>query len=72
MTPLLPPSSIARARRSPGRSSSALAALRGVHLDIACAPAVSWARENRGQNNISSIRVSTVRGEPRVRQLRFG
>ena len=30
----------AGARRSPGRSSSGLTALRGLHLDSACAPAL--------------------------------
>ena len=43
-----------------------LAALRGLHLDSACALAVTWQLEEAGQSKISSIRVSTLSGEPRA------
>ena len=66
ITPLLPPSSIARCSAKSrsfllgpdgpaGASTWTAPALRRSHR----------ARENRGQNKISSIKVSTVRGEPR-------
>src|SRR5215472_13277236 len=56
----------AGARRGQGRSSSGLAALRGLHLDSACAPAVTWQLSEAGQTRSVQIRVSTLRGEPRT------
>jgi hypothetical protein len=56
----------AGARPGQGRSSSGLTALRGLHLDKACAPAVIWqlteARKTRS-NQIRSVHAS--RGTPK-------
>ena len=53
------------ARPCPGRSSSGLTALRGLHLDSACAPAVTWQLAGSGTTKISSIQsVHAFRGTP--------
>ena len=44
----------AGARLRPGRSSSALTGLRGLHLDTACAPAVTWQLSEAGLKAISA------------------
>src|SRR6266480_7864783 len=38
----------AGARLRPGRSSAGLTALRGLHLDTACAPALTWQLAGNG------------------------
>ena len=45
----------AGARPRQGRSSSGLTALRGLHLDSACAPAVTWQLAEAGQGKIKPI-----------------
>jgi hypothetical protein len=55
----------AGARSCPGRSSQDLAALRGLHLDRPCAPAVIWQLEEAGHSKINSIQsIHTSRGTP--------
>src|ERR1039458_4542985 len=44
----------AGARLRPGRPSSALTGLRGLHLDTACAPAVTWQLSEAGLKAISA------------------
>ncbi len=39
----------AGAQPGPGRSSAGLTALRGLHLDSASAPAITWQLEEAGQ-----------------------
>jgi hypothetical protein len=46
---------------------------RGLHLDTACAPAVTWQLTGSGtKSKISPIRVSTLSGEPRPDQSQPG
>src|SRR5215472_11755029 len=40
-------------------------ALRGLHLDGTCAPAVTWQLRRNGTGKISQSEVSTLSGEPR-------
>ena len=54
----------AGARPCPGRSSSGLTALRGLHLDTACAPAFTWQLTRSRDNQDQPIGVSTLSGEP--------
>ena len=46
--------------------------LRGLHLDSACAPAVTWQLTGSGTGKISPIKVSTLSGEPRWRPGQWG
>jgi len=65
MSPLLRHQGCAGARPSPGRSSLGLTALRGLHLDRTCAPAVTWQLTEAGQTKISSNQsVHASRGTP--------
>ena len=64
MSPLLRYPVSAGARLRPGRSSSGLTALRGLHLDTACAPALTWQLTRSRDNQDQPIRVSTLSGEP--------
>jgi hypothetical protein len=65
MPTLLRRSVSASARACPGRSSSGLAALRGLHLDRPCAPAVIWQLEEaRTQQDQLNQSVHTSRGTP--------
>jgi hypothetical protein len=54
----------AGARPCPGRSSSGLTALRGLHLDTACAPAFTWQLTRSRDNQDQPIEVSTLSGVP--------
>ena len=64
MSPLLRRPVSAGARPCPGRSSSGLTALRGLHLDTACAPAFTWQLTRSRDNQDQPIEVSTLSGEP--------
>ena len=58
----------AGARACQGRSSSGLTALRGLHLDSSCAPAVTWQLTGSGQSKVSSIQSAHAsRGSPPAR-----
>ena len=62
----------AGARPCPGRSSSGLTALRGLHLDTACAPAFTWQLTRSRDNQDQPIEVSTLSGEPQSQERRSG
>ena len=73
MPPLLRRPASAGARPSPGRSSSGGACRHyppaGLHLDSACAPAVTWQLPGSRGHNDQLIRASTLSGEPRQTEL---
>jgi hypothetical protein len=64
MPPLLRRPVSAGARPCPGRSSPGLTAQRGLHLDTACALALTWQLTRSRDNQDHPIRVSTLPGEP--------
>ena len=65
MSPLLRHLVSAGARRCQGRSSSGLTALRGLHLDSACAPAVIWQlRRSEDRQDQPNQSVHAFRGTP--------
>jgi hypothetical protein len=64
MTPLPRGLRSAGARLRQGRSSAGLTALRGLHPDGACAPAVTWELTRSRTGKISPTKVSTLSGEP--------
>jgi hypothetical protein len=65
MSPLPRHPGCAGARPRPGRSSPASDALRGLHLDTTCAPAVTWQLTKRTRSKISSNQsVHAFRGTP--------
>ena len=59
-----PEEPVARAQPVLSALARSLTALRGLHLDGTCAPALSWARESRDRNKIAQIRVSKFGGNP--------
>ena len=66
MPPLLRYPVSAGARPCPGRSSPGLTAPRGLHLDTACAPALTWQLTRSRDNQDQPIEVSTLSGEPHI------
>lgn len=56
----------AGARPRQGRTSSGLPALRGLHLDRACAPAFHGSYGEPGTTKISLTQVSTLSGDTRT------
>ena len=65
MAPASPLPTISRCSVRPGRSSSGLTALRGLHLDTTCAPALTWQLSEAGPKQDQPNRcVHAFRGTP--------